>query len=182
MKNSALRRNVLFHLSALLFCSSCQYERGFEVYRVKEIYPDPKAADCHYCLDPTKDVLFDEPLIERSDVEYFDWNSQRVQLNEAGRAKIQRLKIPLEGLPVAVVVDGKPIYGFWLWNLYSSFGCDSVYTYPMLGFKIGFGLPDGNTYGEDPRFDNRLKDCLIRDGLLEYEPFQQRDRGVEILP
>ena len=62
-------------------------------------------------------------------------------------------------MPVVLALNGEIIYGFWLWNDMSSFGCDRVYTYtyPKLDFKIKFGLPQNNTFGNDPRFDERLK-------------------------
>ncbi len=43
-------------------------------------------------------------------------------------------------MPVALTLNGEVIYGFWLWNEYSSFGCDRVYTYPKMYFKLQFGL------------------------------------------
>ena len=30
--------------------------------------------------------------------------------------KIEKLKIPLQGLPVAMVLNREIIYGFWFWN------------------------------------------------------------------
>jgi len=143
-------------------CEKSQ-ELGIEIYQVKQLYPDftkqPKP-ECFYCFEPKKSELYDKPIITESDIEKFDWKNQKIILTEEGKQKISELEIPLEGLAVAMVLNGKPIYGFWFWNIASSFGCDRVYTYPQLGFEIKFGLPNDNTFGNDPRFDSELKQHL----------------------
>ena len=116
-----------------------------------------KKPECYYCLDLTTEDLFDKPLLTSKDIEEFDWTNQQIKLTEEARRKLKDLEIPLQGLPVAMVLNGKIIYGFWFWNEVSSFGCDRVYTYPGLDFKIKFGLPQSNTFGNDPRFDERLE-------------------------
>lgn len=63
-------------------------------------------------------------------------------------------------MPVAMMLNGEIIYGFWLWNVFSSFGCDRVFTYPKMGFFIKFGLPNDYIFGEDPRFDKRIEEFL----------------------
>lgn len=143
--------------------------QGLEIYLVKHDYPDftKKHSDssCYYCFKPIKFDLFDSALIKQCDIEYFDWKSQVIKLNESGLKKLKALKIPLQGLAATIVIDKEPVYGFWFWNVVSSFGCDWVCTYPDLGFKLEFGLPAGNTKGKDPRFDKRIDDYIIKTRL-----------------
>lgn len=132
--------------------------KGLEIYQVNKPYPDfTKEEDgCRYCLDLKTEDLFTRPVITEVDIREFDWEKQRIELTDDARERINDLDIPLEGLPVALVLNGEIIYGFWFWNVISSFGCDRVYTYPTMDFSLQFGLPSDNTYGDDPRFDHRL--------------------------
>jgi len=123
--------------------------------------------DCSFCFEPTTKTLSDKPLLLASDIEYFDWTNQQIKLKESGLEKIKRLEIPLGGLRAAMVVDSEPIYGLWFWNEFSSLGCDYVFTYPTMDFKIGFGLPAGHAKGLDPRFDTKLRESLNRSGQLK---------------
>jgi hypothetical protein len=146
----------------MLFGCEKPKEIGLEIYQVNIEYPDftkqPKL-ECYYCFEPQKRDLFDEPIIMESDIENFDWESQKITLTEEGKRKIHKVEIPLQGLPVAMVLNEKPIYGFWFWNGVSSFGCDRVFTYPKGGvFDLRFGHM--KPYGQDPRFDNRIKQYL----------------------
>lgn len=140
--------------------------QGLEIYLVRHDYPDfTKKHFCSYCFKPAKVDLFDSALIIQSDIEYFDWKTQRVKLSENGLKKLKALKIPLQGLAAAISIDKEPIYGFWFWNVVSSFGCDWVCTYPDLGFKLQFGLPTGEAKGKDPRFDKRIDDFIVKTKL-----------------
>lgn len=144
--------------------------QGLEIYLVKHDYPDFTKehldTSCYYCFKPNKIDLFDSALIKQSDIEYFDWEVQTIKLNANGIKKLIALKVPLKGMAAAISIDNEPIYGFWFWNIVSSFGCDWVCTYPVnLGFKLQFGLPTGNTKGIDPRFDKRIEDYIIKTNL-----------------
>lgn len=138
-------------------------DAGLEIYRVNKSYSDlieEYNSECLYCLDIKKEDLFDKPILTEDDFEKFDWVNQQIELTEKAKKQLKELKIPLKGLPVAMVLNGEIVYGFWFWNIVSSFGCDRVYTYPTLDFKIRFGLPQSNTFGNDPRFDERLENYL----------------------
>ncbi len=60
-----------------------------------------------------------------------------------------------------MTLNGRRIYSLWFWNLFSSFGCDRVFAYPTVDFKIKFGLPEDNTFGTDPRFDEKLRKYVV---------------------
>jgi hypothetical protein len=162
----------LFNMTTflLLLCIySCDSgKNGLEIFLVNgESHLTSSTPDCGFCFEPTTITLSDKPLLLASDIEYFDWTNQQIKLKESGLEKIKKLEIPLGGLRAAMVVDSKPIYGFWFWNEFSSLGCDYVFTYPTMDFKIGFGLPTGHAKGNDPRFDTRLKESLTKSGLLK---------------
>lgn len=133
---------------------------GLEFFQVERTVIDltkEDAAGCLYCLDLKTEDLYETPLLNDKDIKAFDWESQQVELSAEAEQRMDSLKIPLEGLPMAMVLDGAIVYGLWFWNERSSFGCDRVYTYPRLGFQIKFGLPGSNTFGSDPRFDEGLR-------------------------
>jgi hypothetical protein len=160
----------LILLISILTCTLTRADgQGLEIYLIKHDLPDltKEHSDsfCYYCFKPTKQDLFDSAFIKQIDIEYFDWENQSIKLNESGLKKINTLDIPLQGLPVAISIDKRPIYGFWLWNVVSSFGCDWVYAYPELGFKIEFGLPIGYAKGLDPRYDDKINKYLIKTKL-----------------
>ena len=133
---------------------------GLSIYKAYHLYPnftENKKPDCYYCFEPNEDNLFDYSLLSDYHIEKFDYENQQIVLTELGQRIVNNLKIPLQGLPVVLTLNGEIIYGFWLWNNVSSFGCDRVYTYPKIDFKMKFGLPKNNSFGSDPRFDDRLR-------------------------
>jgi hypothetical protein len=138
-------------------------DTGIEIYMLKKSYPDftqENKPECYYCLDIKREDLFEKPLLSEKDFKKFDWVNQQIELTEDAKQKIKELKIPLQGLPVAMVLNGEIIYEFWFWNEFSSFGCDRVYTYPRLEFKLNCGIPESYFFGNDPRFDERLKNYV----------------------
>lgn len=134
--------------------------KGLSIYRVYEYFPDftkEEKPDCYYCLNITDENLFEHTLISDWQIKNFDYKNQVIELTESGKREIEKLEIPLQGFPVALTLNGEIIYGFWLWNTYSSFGCDRVFSYPNLDFALRFGKPEEFKFGSDPRFDERLK-------------------------
>jgi hypothetical protein len=144
-------------------------DSGLEFYRVDKLFPDftiaKQDSDCYYCYNPTKNDLIGEPIFTEDDIKYFDWEYQQVILKKSAKYKLDSINIPLQGLAVAITIDKEPIYGLWFWNIISSFGCDWVSTYPKLDFKINYGLPKTNEKRQDPRFDSRLRDYIIENGM-----------------
>ena len=134
-------------------------DKGIEIYRVYQVERTIKG--CNYCFQPKSEDLFKEPLLTENDIKNFDWDKQQIVLTQSGITKIKELEIPLSGMPVAMVLNGEVIYGFWFWELHSSFGCDYVYTYPQLNFEIKFGLPESYRHGNDPRFDERIENYIL---------------------
>jgi hypothetical protein len=162
------QRDLKFILSLMtVLLSSGLFGQGLQIYLVQASPDFRESVKCNYCFEVTDKIMFKSPLLEQSDIEFFDWESQTIQLKKEGQEKIEKLKIPLQGQAATIVIDGKPIYGFWLWNALSSFGCDRVYAYPTLNFKLEFGLPVDHATGQDPRFDNRIKDGLVRERLMK---------------
>jgi hypothetical protein len=159
--NLKMRHIIFIILTFFIVGCNKSTELGIEIYQVNIPYPDftkNPEPDCYYCFEPTENDLFETALLRESDIELFDWEKQHIILTEKGKRKMEKLDIPLQGLPVAMTLNGKPVYGFWFWNIFSSFGCDRVYTLPKEDFKIKYGLPRDNTFGEDPRFDKRIKE------------------------
>ncbi|HHS95836.1 MAG TPA: hypothetical protein ENJ45_04535 [Phaeodactylibacter sp.] len=152
---------IILFLTLLIASTCAPAPQGpLEIYKLKHPHPDVRNKqhkDCFYCVPLKKDILYDEPLLVESDIADFDWKRQKIILTASGKEKIKKLHIPMQGLAVAFVLEGEPVYAFWMWSKRSSYGCDRVYTYPRTDFMLGFGLPKGFEYGEDPRYDERLE-------------------------
>ncbi|TVZ14608.1 hypothetical protein JM81_0813 [Maribacter sp. MAR_2009_72] len=154
---------LLFILTLLLFSCDFNGKNGIEIYQLNWRSIDflENNRKGNYCdLKINQEDLFDKPILTDSDIAHFDWNSQELILTEKGRVKIDLLKIPLDGLAVAMILNGEIIYGFWFLNSESPYGCGGVYSEPKLDFKLKFGQADGYDYGKDPRFDSRIKEYL----------------------
>ena len=149
--------------------------QGLEIYLVNHNHPDFTKEytydHCYYCFEPHKSDLYDSALVMESDIVTFIWEKQSITLSDEGLQKLENLTIPLQGLAAAFTINGEPIYGFWLWNIVSSVGCDRVFAliYPdtCATLKIGFGLPENFAKGNDPRFDERIKQYLKTQELIK---------------
>ena len=100
-------------------------------------------------------------ILNEEDIKNFNWENQQIILTEKGKHKFTDLKIPLPGLPIVLTLNGRKIYSLWFWNVFSSFGCDRVYAYPTIDFKIQFGLPKNYSFGTDPRFNKKLRKYVV---------------------
>ncbi|SNR92297.1 hypothetical protein [Flavobacterium sp. ov086] len=135
-------------------------QSGLKIYGVKGSF-ESSFQNCTKCFDVNLVELSKKPILEESDFESFNWDNQQITLNDSGKQKIKKTTIQLSGLPVVMVLNNKRIYGFWFWNMFSSIGCDQIYTYPKIDFKIKFGLPTNYAIGEDLRF-NRLLEQYVK--------------------
>ncbi len=152
---------ALFVLATTITPGLAQKGRGIEIYQVKQsTLPHSNEGSTGYFFTPDKSALAAAPLLTEADLDHFDFEQQQVVLNQQGKAKIGAMTIPLEGVPVAVVLNGKPLYGFWFWHMASSHGCDWVAAYPTHNFKIIHGIPNSAAKGQDPRFSHQLKAYL----------------------
>jgi hypothetical protein len=63
------------------------------------------------------------PVLTEAEIEVYCWDSQTLHLTPAGERRWNALgggRVPLEGLPLLVEVEGRPRYGALLWNPASS--------------------------------------------------------------
>lgn len=155
---------ILLTLATLSSCGafhrSDKEGRGLEIYSVKDIKLVHRidGQDCQYCFDVKSENL-DSVLVGPIKPEDFDWDNQTI-----ATGFLTALDIPLSGYPVALVIDGEPIYGFWLWNMVSSYACDRVFGAvggQELHLKFAH-MPEWRV-GKDPRFDPRIKQYLERE-------------------
>ena len=149
-------------IGVVLYTIQLNRWKGVEIYQIEKInnVQNELTDSCVYCLNLDSVVLYDTPLFTEDDFIEFNWGDQHIRLNNDGHKKLHDLEIPLSGLPMVMVLNDERVYEFWFWNMWSSFGCDRVYTYPKMDFRIEFGLPPGNEFGTDPRFDKRLEEYL----------------------
>lgn len=155
-----MKKQLLFFFSLFLISIKLWGQNtGIRFYKV--INYQNSTETCLYCIDLNTIEIGTEPIITEEDIEYFNWQNQQVKLTQNGQNKVSNLNIPLTGLPVVITLNEKIIYYLWFWNTDSSFGCDRVYTFPTVDFKISFGLPKNNHFGNDPRFDELLKNYIL---------------------
>ncbi len=151
-----------------LFQSECRNENSYNEYKTEseqkafsEKYKSSKNIPKDKCgfyidLDNCKAEL--EPFLDNKDIEKFDWTNSKIILTASGIEKLKKQEVPLHGLAFVLKLNGKNIYAGWFWNMYSSFGCDRVWTWqnPTENeLNLAFGL-GGFKCGEDPRTDEKL--------------------------
>jgi hypothetical protein len=141
-----------------------------EIYLLNGTYtfrPD-RFAPIGYFM-PIRAYLADTPLVHDDEILAYEVPRDSTQpyyfnLKEHTAKKLDSIakKASLSGgLPIAVVVDGVPVYGAYLWNIASSFGCDWIFAIPFPGRLVLYpGVPHYCfTPGHpDPRNNSRLMD------------------------
>ena len=144
-------------------------ESGLEIYILNISHPvltNKNPEECYCCVDVKKKNLSIIPLIYDSEIEFFDFEKQKLILTKSGQKKLNDLnfsKTGVYGIPAAIVLNGKPIYSFMFFPIGSSVACDRPFTHLNIDkkeFYIHFGVGKGKNefrYGEDPRFDENLK-------------------------
>ena len=122
---------------------------------------------------PQRSYLADTPLVHDDEITGYEIPRDSMQpyyLNvkpeTAHRLDSIAHRAPeFDGLPIAVVVDGVPVFGAYIWNVSSKFGCDWIMAVPFPGRLIFYpGLPHYcfSTQHPDPRADARLMDRMHR--------------------
>lgn len=152
--------------------NSSRNNKGFAIYLAKDI--DPNYEDsCTYCFELKLENLSDVPIVKMEDIQYYQWDTHTIFLTDEGFKKYMSLKVPLEGLPIILAINGEIIYGAWIWNVISSHGCDRIYAVQLPPFnnqkviKLEFGLPEDNRYGEDSRNNAEIRDYFTNEGKLK---------------
>ena len=118
---------------------------------------------------PLKAYLADTPLVHNDEVLAYEVPRDSTQpyyfnLKESTAKRLDSIarKAPLfDGIPIAIVVDGVPIFGAYLWNVASSFGCDWIIALPFPGRLVLYpGAPHYcfTPVHPDPRKNQRLMD------------------------
>src|SRR5690606_9565872 len=102
----------IFILISFSYCCEKSNQSGIEIYQVNVPTPDytlDSLPKCLYCFNPNKVEIYDKPIITEADIQYFDWQNQKIILTKKGKEKIMQLKIPLKGLPAVLTLNDKPI-------------------------------------------------------------------------
>lgn len=113
-------------------------------------------------------ALEDKPFLTDGDLISYNWRNHELQLNEAAIGKIPQA-IPLDGMPVVVVVDGQRIYLAALWTPVSSLSA-SIPTMTLYDgyLSINLGYPgEGANSRIDPRVNKRIYQALKDAGKLQ---------------
>lgn len=128
---------------------------------------------------PQLSYLADTPLVHDDEIVAYEIprdSSQPYYINlkpaTAHRLDSMAKKAPpFDGIPFAIVVDGTPLFGAYLWNVNSSFGCDWILamTWPD---RIGLypGLPHYcfSAAHPDPRGGSIIMDRFRRTDRLIF--------------
>ena len=160
--------NNLKDVEIYIFKTDCRNEKSYNNFKTeaeqKEFSKKYENASeipqnlCAYYIDLENCELNETPFLDKYDIEGFDWTLSKIYLTQSGIKKIKEQKVPLQGLPFVIKLNGVVIYGAWLWNMESSFGCDRVWTFQDPNkneLKLEFGLGEFKC-GTDPRKDESL--------------------------
>ncbi|MDD3034941.1 MAG: hypothetical protein PHT25_10145 [Bacteroidales bacterium] len=82
-------------------------------------------------------VLLPTPLINYSDITYYNKSTCTFGLTEEGKRKLSKLQVPVGGVPFGVAVDKCLIYTGYFWPAHFSSLCNWVYTDPIMGEYSG---------------------------------------------
>jgi hypothetical protein len=154
-----MKQNIFLTILVFIGLNLHAQKSGIEFFFVENF--KNLNSDCKYCFDLETTKLNPVPILSEEDIENFNWKNQQIILTEKGKHKFTDLKIPLSGLPIVITLNGEKIYSLWFWNAISSSGCDRVFTFPTIDFKIKFGLPRTFSFGTDPRFNEKLRQYVI---------------------
>ena len=165
-------KTLVCYLLIIVSCSAVSYSQGLEIYLVYQRYPNFTIEypddHCYYCLDLDNIDFNETALVSQSEILSFDWQNQVIELSDSAIQKLRNLNIPLQGLAVAFAINKKPIYGFWLWQYYSSFVCDRAFAYVYSDSNIlTIRFRKEYTKGEDPRYNDELRVYLINLKLID---------------
>ena len=120
----------------------------------------------------------EQPLVSMEDVIDYTAQSHTIQLTPAAFERINRLRVPTQGMPFMVSAGGETIYRGALWPLYSSASFDGVVILvPLNSYSIAatpytirltLGYPSETFFrGPDPRSDARVLQALEQAGKLK---------------
>jgi len=118
--------------------------------------------------------LQDEPILSVSDIISYTRATHEIELTASVYDKIQRLEVPVSGLPFVVCTGRKAVYWGAFWTLASSVSFEGfvILQHPRESerrvIRIDFGYPSPGLPldSEDPRADDRLMNALERAGKL----------------
>tara|TARA_R110002049_G_scaffold154813_1_gene319474 strand:- start:901 stop:1449 length:549 start_codon:yes stop_codon:yes gene_type:complete len=142
--------------------SISERDKFMEKHKSFEEVPVEKCANY---IDLEKCKSEDKPFLKKADIEKFDWVKSKIYLTKSGIEKLKTKEIPLRGLAFVIKLNEKNVYAGWFWNMFSSFSCDRIYSYPNKNIKeneldLEFGLGVIKC-GKD----NRKDESLIRNIL-----------------
>jgi hypothetical protein len=145
-----------------------------EIYLLNGTYtfrPDNFSPIGYYM--PLRSYLADTPLVHDDEIEGYEVPRDLTQpyyINlKIATAKrldsIAKKAPPFDGLPIAIVVDGTPVFGAYIWNVNSQFGCDWIMAMPFPGRLVLYpGMPHYCFTPDhpDPRANELLMDRMQR--------------------
>lgn len=115
--------------------------------------------------------LQDEPLIFLDDIVAYRKSTHEIELVPRARERIQRLDVPVDGLPFVVCVGSERVYGGAFWSMISSVAYDGIAVWlPLIegeSMRMRPGYPAPSAFrGDDPRSDPRVLRSFQRAGKL----------------
>ncbi|MTI58376.1 MAG: hypothetical protein FH762_00015 [Firmicutes bacterium] len=168
------KRVIIFIIlvAMLLLVSSCDMGSSVKKTHVLSIYL-VKDLSTKEAMERNIDELLLEsfPVLTDKEVERYNWEKQTFYIKD-GISLEQKLegKVPLDGKPFVLTVDGERIYLGSFWNLLSSLYYFDIPTINSVWsgeidnkkYHIQYGLE-----GQDPRDDRRIYSALKSLGKLD---------------
>jgi hypothetical protein len=163
---------LLLTLLSIAGCAQSAQPSHVEIYLLNGVYtfrPDNFSPIGYFM--PQRSYLADTPLVHDDEITGYEVPRDSTQpyyinLKEATAHRLDSLAHrapPFDGLPFAVVVNGQPVFGGYIWNVSSPFGCDWIIAVPFTGRLVLYpGMPHYcfSPLHPDPRQAPALMDCF----------------------
>jgi len=118
--------------------------------------------------DPAKvdDLVLGGVLLADDEIIGYDRDDHTILVTSEAWERLQAMRVPVNGVPFAICLQGEPVYAGCLWTFVSSLSYDGVtILLPTIGeegrIDIELGYPGGDFFGwDDPRDHAQLVRAL----------------------
>jgi hypothetical protein len=112
-----------------------------------------------------------ELVISDNDIVWYNKSSHEIKLTEEGAKKIGSLKVPVEGIPFVVRLNGRDVYNGSFWVMYSSLSYSGIVIDVVMikdnTIKIECGYPSPGFFeGADLRDNSEVLNYFQKIGKL----------------
>ena len=162
-------RRIILLVATVILLVGCRSTAEVQEVDIRLLGAEVSAADLSG-RDPSnvEGLPLGEVLIASDEIRGYDPDAHAFSITTGAWERVQALRVPTNGIPFAVCLDGEPLYAGCLWTAFSSLSYDGVVIQTLpLGregeLAVTLGYPgEGFFTWDDPRNDPRLVQALRR--------------------